>query len=135
MKKLLLVVLFSLATALYSYPSNIKITKSEENYIRSNLTYLFGEDKLCHSIGRAYVNFPEIYDGGRTYMLDSLLKQINKRKYSARESYCLYFTDEMSTNQKVESWYANYCVPEREDAAKKVKALEYFYRHMPEGDC
>ena len=68
-------------------------------------------------------------------MIDSLLKQIEKRKYTDREAYCLYFTDEMSSKEKVEIWYANNCISEREDAAKKVKALEYFYDYIGEGGC
>ncbi len=125
MKKLLLVVLFSLATALYSYPSNIKITKSEGNYIRSNLTYLFGKNKICHNIGRNHINFPEIYDGNRSDLTAALLRLIQK-------SHPNFYDRDVSSEEMVARWYSDNCVGYREDGARKVKALEYFYNYISE---
>ncbi len=125
MKKLLLVVLFSFTAVLYSYPSNIKITKSEGNYIRSNLTYLFGKNKICHNIGRNHINFPEIYDGNRSDLTDALLRLIQK-------SYPNFYDRDISSEEMVARWYSDNCVGYREDGARKVKALEYFYNYISE---
>lgn len=125
MKKILLTMLFIITSALYSYPKNIEITKSEGSYIRENSTYLFGKNKICHNIGKNHINFPDIYDGNRTDLTDALLRLIQK-------SHPNFYDYSISSEDMVARWYRDNCVTYRADGAKRVKALEYFYYYMSE---
>ena len=124
MKKLLLGFMFICACATtYAYPKNINITKSEGAYIRANFSTLFGKNQTCQSIGRTYVNFPDIYDGKRPDLDKALLNLIKKgdRNYTSQG----YDT----AGGEVGNWYFNNCnlFP---SGIRKIKALDYFYGHM-----
>ena len=124
MKKLLLGFMFICVCATtYAYPKNINITKSEGAYIRANFSTLFGKNQICQSIGRTYVNFPDIYDGKRPDLDKALLNLIKKgdKNYTSQG----YDT----AGGKVGNWYFNNCnlFP---SGIRKIKALDYFYGHM-----
>ena len=124
MKKLLLGFMFICACATtYTYPKNINITKSEGAYIRANFSTLFGKNRICQSIGRTYVNFPDIYDEKRPDLDKALLNLIKKgdRNYTSQG----YDT----ASGEVGNWYFNNCklFP---SGIRKIKALDYFYDYM-----
>lgn len=124
MKKLLLGFMFICACATtYAYPKNINITKSEGAYIRANFSTLFGKNQICQSIGRTYVNFPDIYDGKRPDLDKALLNLIKK----GDRNYTLQGYD--TAGGEVGNWYFNNCnlFP---SGIRKIKALDYFYGHM-----
>ena len=79
------------------------------------------------SIGRTYVNYPDIYDGKRPDLNKALLNLIKKAgNYTPQGS-----QPEGSDPYigEVGYWYFNNCklFP---SGIRKIKALDYFYGHM-----
>lgn len=122
MKKIIMVLLFAaISVTGYSYPREIRLTKSEGAYIRSNFAKFFGKNKACQYIGRTHVNFPEIYDGGRDDLVQAMLKSI-------WNTGALTYGGEAS--EEVKSWYYDNCVTYNNEGAGRSKALKYFYNYV-----
>lgn len=123
MKKIILLALLTVISVTgYSYPRDIRLTKNEGAYIRSNFAKFFGKNKTCQYIGRTHVNFPEIYDGGRSDLAQAMLKTIRNSgssTYGGGDSF-----------DEVRVWYYDNCVKYNNEGANRSKALKYFYDYV-----
>ena len=123
MKKILLSALFvAVSITGYSYPSNIRLTKSQGAYIRANFTKFFGRNKVCQNIGRTHVNFPDIYDGKREDLVQAMMRTIRNSgssTYGGGDPF-----------DEVRVWYYDNCVKYNTEGANKSKALKYFYDYV-----
>ena len=101
--------------------SNVpKITQEEGAYIRANFNTFFGENEVCHNIGRNHVNFLEVYSGNRKDLSKALFNLI-KRTDSNFNGYS------ENAEKEVMNWYNANCVTYNETGAQNSSVLRYFY--------
>lgn len=99
-----------------------QITQEEGAYIRTNFNTFFGENQVCHNIGRNHVNFPEVYNGNRKDISQALYNLIKKTD-SSFNGYS------ENTEEEVMKWYNANCVTYNEAGAENSNTLKYFYEY------
>lgn len=97
-----------------------KITQEEGAYIRENFNTFFGENEVCHNIGRNHVNFPEVYSGNRKDVSKALFNLI-KRTDPNFNGYS------ENVEKEVMNWYNANCITYNETGAENSNVLRYFY--------